>query len=243
MVKIPPPPRLTVRPIDAPLGARARLLLAALWLATIAGAALAGAHYAAPLMGSIQGQLVALRDASSRLQTELADAQATASSADRDAQVAQTANRELQDTLREREQEIAALRADLGFYQRLVGGTQRRTLGVHEIKLAPLADPRAFSFALTLTQNLKKAALTEGRAEIAVEGVRDGRVVTVPWTQLSGREDDEPLRFSFKYFQRLEGTLALPEGLLPNRILVTAASGAGERAEQAVAWSEALGDP
>jgi hypothetical protein len=111
---------------------------------------------------------------------------------------------------------------------------------VHRFALEPLPDPRAFAFALTLTQNLKKSALTEGSAEIAIEGVRDGKVVTVPWRELSGREDGAPLRFSFKYFQRLEGTLALPQGLVPNRILVSASSAGGERAEQAFNWNDAL---
>lgn len=240
MVHVPPPPRLTVRPLEPERSAGRRALLVLLWLASAAGAGLAGAHYAAPLMARTQAQLSALRESSDAQAVELEQARGALASAERDAQVAQAANRELQDTLREREQEIAALRADLGFYQRLVGGAQRRTLGVHQLALEPLADPHAFAFALTLTQNLKKSALTEGNAEIAIEGVRDGKVITVPWRELSGRDDGAPLKFSFKYFQRLEGTLALPQGLVPNRILVSASSAGGERAEQAFAWDEAL---
>jgi hypothetical protein len=240
MVHVPPPPRLVVRPQGSSSGPR-RLLLGLLWLASVLAAAAAGAHFAAPLMSSTQAQLSALDASADEQAEELEAVRARVAGAERDAQVAQATNRELQDTLRERAQEIAALRADLGFYQRLVGGSERRTLGVHTLSLRALDDAaRAFAFELTLTQNLKKSALTEGSAQIAVEGVRDGQVVTVPWRQLSGRADGEPLGFSFKYFQRIEGTLALPESLVPNRILVSATSRGGERAEQAFAWDEAL---
>jgi hypothetical protein len=92
---------------------------------------------------------------------------------------------------------------------------------------------------LTLTQNLKKSALTEGSAEISVEGVHDGKVVTVPWRELTAPSGGE-LHFSFKYFQRLEGMLSLPAGLSPNRILVSASSSGGERTQQAFAWADAL---
>lgn len=240
MVHVPPPPRLVVQPHAAGRSARRRVLLAVLWLASVAGAAFAGAQFAAPLLSRSQAQLTALRATAGEQAAELESVRSGVAAAERDAQVAQAANRELRDTLREREQEIAALRADLGFYQRLVGGSERRTLGVHTIALRPLSDPRAFAFELTLTQNLKKGALTQGKAQIAVEGVRGGNVVTIPWRELSGRDDGAPLEFSFKYFQRIEGTLALPESLVPNRILVTASSAGGERAEQAFAWDEAL---
>lgn len=240
MVHVPPPPRLVVQRHDPRRRARHRVLLSVLWLASVAGAAFAGAQFAAPLLSRSQAQLTELRSTAGEQAAELESVRSGVATAQRDAQVAQATNRELQDTLREREQEIAALRADLGFYQRLVGGSERRTLGVHTVALKPLADPRAFAFELTLTQNLKKGALTQGKAEISVEGVRGGEVVTVPWRVLSGRSDGAALEFSFKYFQRIDGTLALPEALVPNRILVTAASTGGERAEQAFAWDEAL---
>jgi hypothetical protein len=240
MVHVPLPPRLIVQAHDPARRTRRRVLLALAWLVSVGGAAFAGAQFAAPLMARSQAQLAELRESAGEQAAELETVRTSVATAERDSQVAQAANRELQDTLREREQEIAALRADLGFYQRLVGGSERRTLGVHTIAMRPLDDPRAFAFELTLTQNLKKGALTQGRAEIAIEGVRGGSVVTVPWRELSGRADGAPLDFSFKYFQRIEGTLALPESLVPNRILVTAASSGGERAEQTFAWDEAL---
>jgi hypothetical protein len=240
MVRIPPIPRLVVQAHDPARAWRRRAVGAVAVALAVVAAWFGGAWLAAPLMTHTKTQYTSLREEFARQSETLEETRDGLASAEREAQVAQSANAALQETLREREQEIAALRADLGFYERLVGGTQRRTLGVHQIVLRALDDPQAFAFELTLTQNMKKSALTEGTAQISIEGVRGGEVVTVPWRELSGRADGAPLEFTFKYFQRLQGTLALPAGLTPNRITVSAASKGGERTQRDFAWAEAL---
>lgn len=156
-------------------------------------------------------------------------------------QVSRTANEALQQTLREREEEIASLRADAAFYQRLVGGQgERRGLTVHEFGLRPIGDSRGFGYTLTLTQNLKKGAVSEGEIAFEIEGVTDQKLVTLTWKDVAAGDDTAPLAFNFKYFQRLEGNLMLPEGFTPNRVVIRASAKSGERAEQAFAWKDAL---
>jgi len=240
MVRIAPIPRLVVREYEAASRWRGWLLLGALWAGSLALMWFYGRDLAGALPARSAGETAASTDNLRELDTQLEDLRGRLAVAERAEQVTQTATQTLQENLREREQEIAALRADLGFYQRLVGGSDRRTLGVHTVTLKPVPDSRAFNFVLTLTQNLKKSALSAGTAEIALEGVREGAVVTVPWRELKMPGATPDLRFSFKYFQRLQGMLTLPAGFTPNRILVSAATSGGERTQQAFAWSEAL---
>lgn len=242
MVRIAPIPRLVVREYDSGGRWRRWLLLGVLWAGSLALVWLYNRDLvdAPPLRSSADAGAGASRKDLQAIDTQLEAVRARLAVAERAEQVAQAATQSLQENLREREQEIAALRADLGFYQRLVGGSDRRTLGVHTVTLEAVPDTRAFNFVLTLTQNLKKSALTAGTAQIALEGVRDGAVVTLPWRELSAAAGTADLRFSFKYFQRLEGMLTLPAGFVPNRILVSASTSGGERTQQAFAWSEAL---
>jgi hypothetical protein len=66
---------------------------------------------------------------------QLRQALATAKRSD---QINRSANLELQSTLSDREEEIAGLRTDVAFYERLVGATaQRRGLSVHAIRFKP----------------------------------------------------------------------------------------------------------
>jgi hypothetical protein len=155
-------------------------------------------------------------------------------------QIARIANESLQQTLREREEEIAGLRADLGFYQRLVGGQAARAgLTVHAITAKKISDSQAYSFELTLTQNMKKGAVIVGRVTLAIEGVREQQLVTLDAAQLGLESDSASLSFSFKYFQKIQGRFTLPEGFTPNRILVNAKSDGGEQTQQVFTWADA----
>ncbi len=74
-------------------------------------------------------------------QREIDGLQQRVATLSRSDQISREANRDLQSTLAERDEEIAALRADVAFYERLVGSTaQRRGLAVHA--LAPAAPER-----------------------------------------------------------------------------------------------------
>lgn len=156
-------------------------------------------------------------------------------------QVSRTANEALQKSLRDSEEEIAGLRADLGFYQRLVGGSaERRGLTVHEFALSRIGDSGGYAYALTLTQNLKKGAVSEGEIAMEIEGVRDQKLARLAWPDLAPDASQATLRFNFKYFQKLEGSFMLPAGFTPNRVKVRAQAKSGEITEQTFPWGEAL---
>lgn len=154
----------------------------------------------------------------------------------RSRQVERTATQAVQATLAERDQEIAALRNDVAFYERLVGSSaQRMSLTVHSVKLEP-SGKQGWQYAVTLTQTLKKASMTRGTLAMQIEGLRNGKPETVGWNEL-GPEGGAPVPFSFKYFQQIEGSLVLPEGFVPHRLKVRLDSDAG-KVEKVFPWQE-----
>lgn len=240
MTRIAPIPQLTIQ-TQRP---------AALWYAvlTALGVALAivawyaGQRGAAPQFGRVQAHAEALKQALSTQAHATTALKGQLALAQRSEQVARTANESLQATLRDREEEIAALRADLSFYQRLVGGSAARIgLTIHALKITPVADSRSYRFELTLTQNIKKGTLNQGQVNLAVEGVKDQKVAQLDWKQLAPESASDSLPFAFKYFQKLQGNLLLPEGFVPNRILVQARSEAGDQTQQDFTWESATG--
>lgn len=238
MVYVPPPPLLVVRSHD-PRRWRRWLLTVLAWLASAAFAALAALFVRDRLASaSDRTEVDGLQRQNSELQQRIAVLE-------RSEQVARAANADLQQVLRDRQEQIWALRADLGFYSRLTGTNARREgLTVQGVHLAAATEPRVYNFTITITQNLKAGQLASGRARASVTGVRDGKLATLGWTDLASHQDGEGLAFSFKYFQQLKGTLMLPQGFTPNRIRVEADAG-GEmgRAEQDFAWADALATP
>lgn len=156
--------------------------------------------------------------------------------------ISRQANRELQQTLAEREEEVAGLRADVAFYERLVGSTgQRKGLSVHDVELRRDSDG-SWRYTAMLTQNLNRGAVSKGGLTLSVEGTRAGKLTRLPWAELLQDPKAPPQRFEFRYFQRLEGSLALPRGFVPGRVIAQVKADRGGTAEQAFAWTEAT-DP
>jgi len=170
------------------------------------------------------GELLAVH-AETRAELEAAKQQVATLS--RSEQISRAANVEVQETLAERDEEIAALRADVAFYERLVGATgQRRGLTVHAAEFQPEAGG-SWRYTLTLTQNLNRGAISAGRLRFAVEGVADGALQTVDWDTLKQADKSPGQAYSFRYFQKLDGSIVLPAGFTPQRVRVTLEGGGG----------------
>ncbi|MFC3550337.1 DUF6776 family protein [Lysobacter cavernae] len=192
--------------------------------------------------GDVRAQL----DTSERLnrsgQAQLDQLQQRVTTLTRSDQISREANRDLQSTLAERDEEIAALRADVAFYERLVGATaQRRGLNVHALKMQPQNDT-AWHFTTTLTQNLNRGAVSTGLLTLSIEGTRAGKLQKLAWPDLRQQADAPGLAYSFKYFQQVEGDVFLPPGFVPVRVAVRLAPRAGAAIEESFTWADATRD-
>jgi hypothetical protein len=155
-------------------------------------------------------------------------------------QISRDANRDLQRTLAERDEEIAGLRADVAFYESFVGATgQRRGLSVHDLEMQ-LQSGEAWHFIATLTQNLNRGAVNTGRLTLSVEGTRNDRLERLPWTRLRQENNAPGTPYSFKYFQQLEGDVILPKDFKPVRVIVRLVPAGGNAVEQSFTWTDTL---
>ena len=174
-----------------------------------------------------------------RLRAEIDGLRQEIATLSRSDQVSREANGDLQLMLAERDEEISALRADVAFYERLVGSTsQRRGLTVHGLKLQSQGEG-AWHFTATLTQTLNRAAVSSGSLSVEVEGSRNDSLERLSWDALRQSEDAPGVEYSFKYFQQVEGDLLLPDGFKPLRLIVRLVPPRGEAVEESFAWAEA----
>ncbi len=140
---------------------------------------------------------------------------------ERSDRISRAANLDLQETLTQRETQIADLRADVAFYARLVGPTaQRVDLSVFSSRFTA-RDANAFEYHIVLTQTLNRGAISSGQMQFVLEGTRAGRPEVLDWTQLHAGKVAAPQDFSFRYFQELSGRVALPPGFTPQRVRVS----------------------
>lgn len=181
-------------------------------------------------LAAAEKQQARLKSENSRLRQELAIAK-------RADFISRSANNLVQETLAGKDEQIAGLKADLDFYERLVGsGARRQGLNVHDARFER-GTAGAWQYTVTLTQNINRGGMTSGQMEFAIEGVAGGKLRTLAWDELVQNAGASGQRFSFRYFQALQGTIMLPPGFSPQRVKV-ALTGPSGPSEHAFAWNE-----
>lgn len=231
-----PPPRFVVRRHDDVEHRPHWLWLAVAWLGSLLLVAL--------IVGLLMQRTapVAVDHRQQRaLNAQINDLQQQIANLQRAAQVNGIAARALRGTLAQREEEINGLRADLGFYARLMGGDDMHDgLKVQEVKLQPVAGSHGWNLTLSLTQNAKRSDAIAGNAMVSVEGLRNDKVVQLDWPALGDTAQKAGLPFRFMYFQQLHATLVLPADYRPTRLRIHIQPANGPAIERTVGWDEAL---
>jgi len=231
-----------VRFVIVPQRPRPHLLVFVLvlaWLVTLWAAYEVSLRIALPQYSELKAERDRLTTRLADLDRELDTERQQAAVLSRSDQISRAANESLQQTVVERDEEIAALRTDVGFYERLVGGSaQRKGLAVHALALRA-AGGGDLQYAVTLTQTLKRSGHTEGELSLEIEGVRDGQLETVGWAALRAGGEAAGQAFAFRYFQQLEGSIMLPANFTPHRVRVEIRVG-DNRIERIFPWQEVL---
>jgi len=175
------------------------------------------------------------------LQERFARIQARNAVLERETDVLRQANRMLREEESVRQAELNRLQSELDFFRRLAGtGGAQEGLDVYRVELVRTDSARVFQVVVTLTQNIRRAAVIDGRLRVEVEGVAGDRPQTLGWSELADGGSLEP-EFRFKYFQQLEGYLALPENFGPTRLVLTLDTGSRSRSvRRAYDWSSLL---
>lgn len=227
------PPFVTV---PRPTHWRGWLLIAAVaWLLSLALTWYVSSRQAAPSLRAVSHELADSGKALDDQQALVKDLRQQVATLKRSDQISRNANTELQTTLTEREEEVSGLRADVDFYERLVGATgQKQGLRVHEARFAAESGG-TWHYTVTLTQNLNRGAISKGSMRFAVEGVRGGKLSTIKWDDLLQKPDAPAKPFSFRYFQQLEDSVMLPAGFTPQRVRVSLVAN-GNAVEQTFPW-------
>ncbi len=208
---------------------------ALLWLLSLAITWKLASERAAPDLAQARQTLAQERRQARQDTAELDDLRQQAATLKRSDQISRNANIELQNELAEREEEVSGLRADVAFYERLVGSTgQRQGLRVHEAKFAPESGG-TWHYTVTLTQNLNRGTISKGSMRFVVDGIRAGKLGTVKWDELVQTPNAPGKPFSFRYFQQLEDSVMLPPGFTPQRVRVSLQGNAGT-IEQTFTW-------
>jgi hypothetical protein len=171
-------------------------------------------------------ELVQLRADAQRLRDDRERAQSIANTADSLLKTERATLDKLTQQLRQAESETLALKADLGFFERLLPASGEG-LAVRALQ-AEQVQPGQLRYQLLLMQSGKAPAEFRGRYELQVAGTLDGK----PWT-LALPAGPQPI--SLRQYARVEGRLDHPAGAVVKTVQVRVLDNqGGVRASQTV---------
>lgn len=171
-------------------------------------------------------ELSQLRDELKTLREERERAQSIANTADSLLKAERATQDRLNQQLRQAEAEVLALKADLGFFERLLptsgGGLAVRALQAEELQ------PGQLRYQLLVMQSGKSPAEFKGRYELQLAGTLDGK----PWTF---SPEGGARAISVKQYARVEGLVDHPLPAVVKTVQVRVLDGSGGvRASQTV---------
>ena len=171
-------------------------------------------------------ELTQLRAEVQRLRDDRERTQSIANTADSLLKTERATQDKLMQQLRQAEAETLALKADLGFFERLLPAAGEG-LAIRALQAEPL-QPGQLRYQLLVMQSGKSPAEFKGRYEVQVAGTLDGK----PWS-LALPAGPQPI--SLRQYARVEGRIEHPAGAVVKTVQVRVMDQSGGlRAIQAV---------
>jgi uncharacterized coiled-coil protein SlyX len=162
---------------------------------------------------------------------------------ERTAQVERQTIVNLQKDMIEQQDVIYKLRKELEFYQGIMTSTgESRGLKILGLRIEEMSQPRSYYFKLILTHVSKSDKVITGKLSILLEGVQGDVARTIDIRELTLSESLS-LNFKFGSFERIEGSITLPESFVVHRVMVRARPEGKKRTpaiERIFDWSEAM---
>ncbi|MBI5006236.1 MAG: hypothetical protein HZB95_03825 [Nitrosomonadales bacterium] len=206
-------PRLSVRPhvpwyVRWAIAAPFLLLIGfAIWWAYGSGLELAGFK-----RNQAEQELNVLRERVQFLEAENAQQANQLAAYERQGQIEQAVNIEVDAQVRSLNEENARLKEDLLFFQNLpLTGAREAELSIHRLKVEPDVLPGEYHFRMLLVQSVQQRGRQfEGNMQLVVNGEQDGRKVVLQFPQENSPTDVASHQLSFKYYQRVDKVFKLP---------------------------------
>ncbi len=160
------------------------------------------------------------------IQLENSDLQRQIAILDRSSVMDQKATEEVQSTIKGLRDRVDQLEQDIVYYRQVVSEeTQDTGLIVTQLDIDAMREPNQFRYKLVLRQqDADGDTFLTGHVNVNLIGQQDDEQVIIALRDLSAEQDQLDIILRFKYFQNIEGELALPEGFVPERVQVAAVS-------------------
>ena len=159
----------------------------------------------------VKHQINTLTEENRVMKRNLEAARGTASERDRQLQIEKAAQGELARSVAQLQDENAALKEDLGFLRNIMSsGTTPEGLGMSNLKIERDGKSNEFRYRMLLTQGGQRKQDFKGKVQIVARVAKDGAISSITFPDPSA--GDAAGSFEFRFYQKIEGRFAIPDG-------------------------------
>jgi hypothetical protein len=148
------------------------------------------------------------------------------------------AQEQLRQQIIDLEKVIASLQESNQFYrQTMEPGSAGQGLRIGSLNLLPTNVPRHYLFEILVQQLAVKHELLNGSLKVVIMGKQNNQPVSYNLADISTDIAAENIKLRFRFFQKIEGGLVLPEGFEPFQVNIEATrAGAQSGASRSFGW-------
>ncbi len=159
----------------------------------------------------VKQHLAKLTEENIAVKAELETARGTLTERDRQLQIERAAQTELARTVAQLQEENASLKDDLGFLRNIMSsGTTPEGIGVSNLKVERDGGSNEYRYRMLLTQGGQRKQDFKGKVQIVARVARDGNVSTMTFPDAPAT--DPAGAFEFRFYHKVEGRFAIPDG-------------------------------
>ena len=137
-----------------------------------------------------------------------------------EAEMDQLALRSIKEQIKQFQNERLEMEEELAFLRGIVSdGNNKSGLRVQKIKLEPGLETGQFNYQFSVSQVMSSDSPAKGRINISLEGLQDGQAAVLGLKELT-KEKLRSHKMQFRFFQNVEGTLKLPAGFTPAKMII-----------------------
>jgi hypothetical protein len=159
----------------------------------------------------VKQHLAKLNEENGAMKAALETAHGTLTERDRQLQIEKAAQTELARTVAQLQEENATLKEDLGFLRNIMSsGTTPEGIALSNLKVERDGKPNEYRYRMLLTQGGQRKQDFRGKVQILARVARDGNVSTMTFPDVP--PTDAAGAFEFRFYQKVEGRFAIPDG-------------------------------
>jgi len=174
-----------------------------------------------------------------QLQSEMADMQSNNTALERNNHIEKDANKQVKETIVKLQNDILQLNEELTFYRSIVSPQEtKRRLFIQDLQFVRKAA-NEYSYKIVVTQRGNKHRVVRGIMHINFDGIKNEKPYSIKMEKLVAKKENARFKLGFKYFQRFQGTIKIPEGFAPStlRIQIVPNTSRLVRIDKTVDWA------